>query len=109
MSSEEIKPDAWATFSNSYRVLDDLEADEEHLIVEDDTHKQPLYSADTIKQLWINDYKKSILGEADELRERGEADVAAQLEHIANRFEKVFSTTCLKSCKRRSRQHERDF
>jgi len=51
-----------------------------------------LFSAETIKQLWIDDYKKCILGEADLLRERGEADVAAQLEHLANRFEEVFSS-----------------
>jgi len=50
MSSEEIEPDAWATFSDTYRVMDDLDADEEYLIVEDDTHKEPLFSAETILQ-----------------------------------------------------------
>jgi hypothetical protein len=50
MSSEEIQPDAWARFSDSYRVMDDLDADEEYLIVEDDTHKEPLYSAGSIVQ-----------------------------------------------------------
>jgi len=91
MSSEELEADAWASFSESYRVMDDLDADEEYLIVDDDKHKEPLYSAETIKQLWIDDYKKCILGEAEILRERGETDVAAQLEHLANRFEEVFS------------------
>ena len=92
MSSEEIEPDAWATFSDTYRVMDDLDADEQYVRVRDDTHKEPLYSAETIKQLWIDDFKKCILGEADQLRERGESDVAAQLEHLANRFEEVFSS-----------------
>jgi len=90
MSSEEIEPDAWATFSDSYGVLEDLEPHEEYLLIDDDTHKEPLYSAETIKQLWKDDYKKSILGEAELLRERGETDVAAQLEHLADRFEEVF-------------------
>lgn len=58
MSSEEIQPDAWATFSDSYDVMDDLDADEEYLIVDDDTHKQPLYSAETI----LNRYQ-ALLGE----------------------------------------------
>jgi len=49
MSSEELEPDAWATFSDTYRVMDDLDADEEYLIVEDDTHKEPLFSAQTIQ------------------------------------------------------------
>jgi len=49
MSSEELEPDAWATFSDTYRVMDDLDEDEEYLIVEDDTHKEPLFSAQTIQ------------------------------------------------------------
>jgi hypothetical protein len=49
MSSEEIEADAWASFSDSYRVIDDLDALEEYVIVDDDTHKEPLYSAETIQ------------------------------------------------------------
>jgi len=92
MSSEEIEPDAWATFSDSYRVLEDLEPYEEYLLIDEHTHKEPLYSPGTIKQLWIDDFKTSILGEAELLRERGETDVAAHLEHVADRFEEVFSS-----------------
>ena len=50
MSSEEVKPDAWATFSDTYRVMDDLDADEQYVRVRDDTHKEPLYSAEKIQQ-----------------------------------------------------------
>ena len=50
MSSEELKADAWASFSDSYRVMDDLDAHEEYVIVDDDTHKEPLYSAETIQE-----------------------------------------------------------
>lgn len=50
MSSEEIEADAWATFSDSYRVMDDLDVHEEYVIVDDDTHKEPLYSAERIQK-----------------------------------------------------------
>lgn len=103
MSSEEIEPDAYS-FERYFKMKTDSETkyapkhpeewiDEVEVdisIVPESI--DPLYSAETIKQLWIDDYKKCILGEADLLRERGEADVAAQLENLANRFEEVFSS-----------------
>jgi len=92
MSSEEIEPDAWQRKDDAYYTYPPTR----HAAVDTDYDKisrfKPLFSRETIKQLWIDDYKKCILGEADVLRERGEADVAAQLEHLANRFEEVFSS-----------------
>jgi len=103
MSSEEIEPDAYS-FEQYFKMKTDSETryipkhpDEWIDEVVADVGVVPesidkLFSAETIKQVWIDDYKKCILGEAELLRERGEADVAAQLEHLANRFEEVFSS-----------------
>ena len=45
------EPDAWATFTDTYGVMDDLDADEEFLVVHEDTHKKPLYAPDTIQKV----------------------------------------------------------
>jgi hypothetical protein len=103
MSSEEIKPDAYS-FERYFKMKTDSETNyatkhPDEWIDEVEVNISivpesidPLYSAETIKQLWKDEFKKSILGEADILRERGETDVAAQLEHLANRFVEVFSS-----------------
>jgi len=74
MSSEEIEPDAWAAFRDNYRVIDSLDAHKEHVIVEPDTHKEPLWSA------------KKIQDEIQKFREYHEKDK----EHLLDRLEEVF-------------------
>jgi len=106
MSSEEIQPDAEAELCPEcdlidivYPVNQPTQEEQENCVFSDDVNwekvkeKKWMFSESTIRQLWIDDYKKCILGEVDELRERGVAeDVAEQLEHLAERFEEVFSS-----------------
>ena len=55
-------------------------------------NEEPLFSESTIQGLWRDDFKPVLIGEAKELRERGEEDVADQIEHTVERFEEVFSS-----------------
>lgn len=40
--------DAWATFGDTYHVMDDLDENKDFLIVEDDTHAEPLFSSSKV-------------------------------------------------------------
>jgi hypothetical protein len=80
-----VEPDAWATFTDTYGVMDDLDADREYLIVEEDTHAEPLFAASTIQEA-IENLRQKIYAEGfgeDDKKERVAAlDALKELEEV---------------------------
>jgi len=85
------EPDAY-TFKDIANVKQVSLADDLAIDVTQDAIIEGMFSESTIQGLWCDDFKPVLIGEAKELRERGEDDVADQIEHIVKRFEEVFSS-----------------
>lgn len=80
--SDGPEPDAWATFSNTYGVMDDLDADREYLIIDEGYHPSPLFSFGNIK----NGIRQILLEVDEELDD----DITQFADRVESKVEEKF-------------------